>query len=73
MSDNTALTAPEGREPSIMQVISAVAQNPNIPVDRMRELIELRERSIAWEAEREFKAAFARLQPQLPRIVKEGA
>lgn len=72
MSDNTALAAPEGGEPSIMQVISAVAQNPNIPVDRMRELIELRERSIAWEAEREFKAAFARLQPKLPRIVKKG-
>jgi hypothetical protein len=57
---------------AFLNFLERAARDPGFSVDKVKELMEMRQRSIMWEAEREFKAAFARLQPQLPRIVKEG-
>ena len=57
---------------AFLNFLERAARDPGFSVDKVKELMEMRQRSIMWEAEREFKAAFARLQPQLPRILKEG-
>jgi hypothetical protein len=59
-------------EPTLLDIIAAVATNPNVDIDRIRELVALKERTEAREAEKAFNAAMARLQPRLPVIEKRG-
>ena len=61
------------REPSIMEIISAVAANPEVDVAKMRELLALKLDVERRDAEIAFNQAMARLQPRLPRVKKNGA
>ena len=61
------------REPSIMEIIAAVAAKPDADVAKMRELLALRLDIERRDAEIAFNQAMARLQPRLPRVKKNGS
>ena len=61
------------REPSIMEIIAAVAANPDADVAKMRELLALKLDVERRDAEIAFNQAMARLQPRLPRVKKNGS
>jgi hypothetical protein len=66
------IAVPQNAGDSFLAVIAAAARDPRVDVGKMQQLLEMRERVTAWEAEREFKAALSRIQPKLPRITKQG-
>jgi len=71
MSD--ALTVQDERAPAtIHEVFMAMARDPSIDPARIGALMELQIRAEERNAAKEFNAAFARLQPTLPRITKKG-
>ncbi len=57
---------------SIYEVLGALARDPLVDVARITQLMDLQLRAEAHQAEKEFNAAFARLQPKMPRITKRG-
>ena len=59
--------------PTLLQVIAAAAADPRVDIDKMRALIEMERAIRKDQAEVEFNAAMARLQPKLPRVVKSRA
>ena len=61
------------REPSIMEIIAAVAANSDADVAKMRELLALKLDVERRDAEIAFNQAMARLQPRLPRVKKNGS
>ena len=66
---------PEIAEPgpsTIFALIERIATNPDINIANFQALLDMQERLMAREAEREFNAAYARLQMKLPRITKKG-
>jgi hypothetical protein len=58
--------------PSTLEVWAHLASDLTIPVERLKELMQMQERAEDRDAERQFIAAFARLQLKLPRVVKNG-
>lgn len=50
-----------------------LARDPNVPVDKLRELVLLQEHVMARNAESEFWGAFAEMQGELPTITEDGA
>lgn len=72
-TDTTALaTRDGGAAPTILEVIAQAARDPKVDVAKMGELLALKERIEAREAEMEFNRAMARLAPKLPIIKKRG-
>lgn len=61
---------PQGDQ-SIMSVIAAAARDPNIDVDKMLKLYDIRDRELARVAEREFIAAMAEFKANPPKIIKD--
>ena len=57
---------------SIYEVLGQLARDPSVDVARITQLMDLQLRAEAHQAEKEFNAAFARLQPRMPRITKRG-
>jgi hypothetical protein len=57
---------------TILQVIARAAADPNVDITKMQALMDMQERLMASQAEQQFNAAMARLQPKLPRIKKKG-
>lgn len=57
---------------AIIQVIERAAMNPNVDIDKMERLLQMQERVIERNAKAAFNAAFARMQPDLPAIEKNG-
>jgi hypothetical protein len=62
----------ERTEPSIMEIIAAVARDPNVDVARIDALVALKERMEARDAEKVFNAAFAAAMMEMPRVAKRG-
>lgn len=58
--------------PSIIEIISAATMSRDVDVAKLRELVELHKDMERHAAEREFKAAMARLQAKMPRITRRG-
>lgn len=58
--------------PTVLEIIQAVAASPDVDVAKLEKLLELQERMMAREAEIAYNQAFARMQPKLPRIPKNG-
>ena len=54
---------------SIMAIIAKAAQDPSIDVDKMERLLGVMERMETRDAEKQFNAAFVKLQSELPTIV----
>ncbi len=57
---------------SVYDVLGQLARDPSVDVARITQLMDLQLRAEAHQAEKEFNAAFARLQPKLPRVAKRG-
>lgn len=76
-SEDTALAtqgpvALERVPATIYEVLGDLARDPNVDVTRIAALMDLQIKAEDRQAEREFNAAFARLQPMMPRISKKG-
>ena len=59
-------------EPSIMEIIAAVARDPNVDVARIDALVALKERMEARDAEKEFNREFAAAMLAMPKVAKRG-
>lgn len=57
---------------SLIDVIAQAARDPNVDIDKMERLIAMQERVRGREAETEYYAALAALQPNLPIIDERG-
>lgn len=57
----------------MVAMIERVAMDPTIPIDRLEQMLAMKERMDAKEAEMAFAAAFARMQSALPVIAERGA
>lgn len=55
---------------SMISVIERAAMNPDVDIDKMERLLEMQERILAREAEREFHAAMAACQAEIEPVVK---
>ena len=58
---------------STIEIFASLARDPSIPVDRIKQLMDLQAEAERRDAEKQFIAAMNRLQPRLPRIAKKGA
>jgi hypothetical protein len=58
---------------SLLEVISKAARDPNVDIDKMERLLQMQERVSARQAEQEFAASFAQMQPNLPYISARNA
>jgi hypothetical protein len=63
---------PAALSANLIDAITRAAKDPSVDVDKMSKLLEMHMRMVAVAAEASFNQAFARLQPQLPRIAKRG-
>jgi hypothetical protein len=70
---DTAIVPLKSAGEAFLEVIAAAARDPHVDVVKMQQLLEMRERIMAKEAEIAFNEAMARLQPKLPRIKKTRA
>ena len=57
---------------AFLSVIARAAADPSINVEKMQSLLDMQMRIMERQAEAAFNEAMARLQPKLPRIVREG-
>lgn len=57
---------------AILSVIERMAMNPEIDPDRIERFIVLKERMEANVAKKAYAAAYAKMQPELPRVEKRG-
>ncbi|WP_052272274.1 ERF family protein [Leisingera sp. ANG-M7] len=53
-------------------MIERVVMNPDLPMERVQAMFDLRERQLAKEAEQAFNAAFAAAMAEMPDIPKSG-
>jgi hypothetical protein len=72
MSEQTALTVQEPREPSVLEVIAAAARDPQVQIEKWRDLLELKERVEAGEAKRAFQRAFSSLKIPAIKTTRQG-
>jgi hypothetical protein len=64
--------APVQQPPNIMAVIAAAVAEGRVDAATMQALLAMQREVMARQAEQEFNAALARVQPRLPRIAKRG-
>ena len=60
------------QEPTVLDLIRDLATDDRVSVEKLAGLMQLQERAEARDAQREYTAAFARLQLALPRVTKGG-
>lgn len=56
----------------MISMIERVIMSPDVPVERITALIDIRERQMAKEAEQAFNAAFAAAMADMPSVPKSG-
>lgn len=57
---------------NMVSMIERVAMDPNLPIDRLTALMDMRERQMDKEAEQVFNQAFAAAMAEMPDIPKSG-
>lgn len=57
---------------AIISMIERAARDPSVDIDKMERLMLMQERAFERRAEVEYNAAFARMQPELPAVEKNG-
>lgn len=62
-----------GEGAAIIQLIERLAQNPDVDVDKVMRLVEMRSQIMAQAARSNFDAALAEMQPEFPAIEERGA
>ena len=56
----------------MVAMIERVAMSPDVPVDRLSALMDMRERQMAKEAEQHFNRAFAAAMAEMPNVPRTG-
>lgn len=56
----------------MVQMIERIVLSPDIPMERISAMIDIRERQMAKEAEQAFNAAFAQAMAEMPDVPKSG-
>jgi hypothetical protein len=72
MSNAVTRIEPPSEAATVLQVIERAASNPQVDIDKMERLLQMRERMRAQDAEAAYAAALARMQPELPIIGERG-
>lgn len=57
---------------ALISMIERAARDPNVDIDKMERLFQMKERAEQAAAQRAFDEAFATMQPELPEIDKRG-
>lgn len=57
---------------AILSVIERAASNPDVDLDKLERLLQMRERVEAQQAQKAYYSAMATMRPELPSIRKEG-
>lgn len=65
------LTAGETEAASLLQIIADAAANPNVNIDKMERLMEMRKQVMARAAEVSYHAAMTRAQRAMPSLKKD--
>ncbi len=65
-------TAPVSETAAFLSMIERAAMNPDVDVDKMMKLMDMRDKFMDRQAKVEFDAALAVLQPQLPQVDRNG-
>ncbi len=71
-AEASATNLPAQTAATMLRVISDAAANPAVDTGKMQQLLDMQMQLMRLQAEQEFDAALARLQPRLPRITKRG-
>jgi hypothetical protein len=71
MNEVIAIQSPPDFSPMIA-MIERVAMSPDVPVDRLTALMDMRERQMNKEAEQSFNQAFANAMADMPTVPKGG-
>ncbi|WP_420415250.1 ERF family protein [Roseibium sp.] len=64
--------APVSQNEALLRMIQEAATNPDIDLDRMERLFEMRERIVAKEAETSFFASMKAAQAEMPQVVRDA-
>lgn len=72
-ASSTALAEMRAEPSTMLALIARAATDPAVDVAKMEALLRMQRELEADQARAEFNAAFARLQPQLPRVKKDGS
>lgn len=64
--------APVSENTAMVSMFERMASDPNVDVDKLERLMQMRERAVERESKAEFDAAMSELQPELPAIVERG-
>jgi len=74
MNAVTKHEAPEKMLPAdpMVSMIERVAMDPNLPIERLTALMDMRERQMNKEAEQVFNQAFAAAMAEMPDVPKSG-
>lgn len=72
MKAPVAPPAPVSETAAILSVIERAASNPDVDLDKLERLLEMRERVEAQQAQKAYYAGMAEMRPVLPSIKKEG-
>ncbi len=65
-------TRAESETATVMQVIERAASNPQVDIDKLERLLQMRERMEAQGAKAAYSAALSQMQPELPTITERG-
>jgi hypothetical protein len=73
MSAEKQLVLPAVAEPpsGMLAMMERLALNPDLPVEKLEKLLDMQIKIMAIEAEKEFAAAMARVQSQLPKVKRD--
>lgn len=69
--NDDAVVPMAGADPMV-QMIERVAMNPDLPIERMTALMDMRERQLDKEAEQAFNQAFAQAMAKMPDVPRSG-
>lgn len=67
-----APVAPVSESAAIFQIIERAARDPNVDIDKMQRLMEMREREMARIAQVEFNKAMKAAQAEMPQVVRDA-
>ena len=74
MEDKTKyeVTTNESQPQAMLEIVAKAAAAPDVDEDKMSKLLDVQERMLDKQAEINFNQALARVQEDMPRIVKTG-
>jgi len=64
--------APADTTAALLQVLERAASNPDVDLDKMERLFQMRERILGHQAEQEFNSAMARAQARMGRVAADA-